>query len=416
MREPRNTPTRKPGRQPRPLTGPLARQRIELDVDDVAAGGQCVGRHEGRVIFVRHALPGERVVALITEDRGGTFCRADAVEILRPSPDRVAPPCPHAGPGKCGGCDWQHATPAAQRDLKAAVVREALRRIGGFAPETPVIAGFTVAAADPDALGWRTRAQFAVDRTGRIGLHRHRSHAVQPVTDCPLVVPEVRAAIADRRFPGGATVEVTAAGDGTTDVDVRRGRRPTGDRRILHEQGAGRSWQVHAGGFWQVHPAAVDTLVGCVLDLLAPRPGDRVLDLYAGVGVFAGAMVDRIGATGTVTAVESDPVAAADAALNVPSASVIASAVDEALPSLDPADLVVLDPPRSGAGAAVMTGLFATGARAIAYVACDPAALARDLKIAAEAGWELQALRGFDLFPMTHHVECVALLVEAAAG
>ena len=180
----------------------------------------------------------------------------------------------------------------------------------------------------------------------------------------------------------------------------------------MREVAAGREWWVHAGGFWQVHPAAADALAGCVLDFLRPAPGETALDLYAGAGLFAGLLAAAVSPGGRVVAVEADPRAAADAAANAPGVEVRAARVTPGLLGglgLRP-DLVVLDPPRSGAGTTVLAALLALSPRAVAYVACDPAALARDLRVAVDAGWQLRELRAFDCFPMTHHVETVALL------
>ncbi|MGI8870921.1 MAG: class I SAM-dependent RNA methyltransferase [Mycobacteriales bacterium] len=400
---------RPPGRVRPNQSGPLAGKRIELAVDAVAAGGQCVARYDGRVVFVRHTLPGERVLALVTWDRGGSYCRADAVEILDAAPDRVEPPCPHAGPGRCGGCDWQHVRPERQRELKADLVRSALARIGGVDPSAGPVAGLVVHALDPPDLGWRTRAQFAVDRQGRLGLRRHRSHEIEPAADCPLVTAGVRGALVGRHDPPGSIVEVTDAG-GTVVVDMRRKRRATGPRPELREHALGHQFRLHGGSFWQVHPQAAAVLAHCVRVLLAPRPGERVLDLFAGVGLFGTALADATGAPRQVTVVEADPTAAADAAVNLPGATVRPEPVTVDLVRRERADLVVLDPPRSGAGIDLTTAILGVGARAVAYVACDPAALARDIKAATAAGWMLRDLRAFDLFPMTEHVECVAIL------
>jgi tRNA/tmRNA/rRNA uracil-C5-methylase (TrmA/RlmC/RlmD family) len=401
--------------RPRP-DGPLAHRDIPLTVGPAAHGGHCIGRYDGRVVFVRHALPGEEVIARVTEDHGGSFCRADAVQILAPSPDRVAAPCPAAGPARCGGCDWQHATPDAQRRLKADVISDALRRIGGVAD--------VEVAVEPlpgGPLGWRTRAQFAVDGAGRLGLHRHRSHDVFPVAHCPLVTPAVDATVQAQPWPPQALVDVAVSGAGEAAVDVRRTRRRTGvpaTGPVLHERAADRVWQVSPGSFWQVHPAAADTLTGVVLDVLRPHDGDAVLDLYSGVGLFAGALAVAVGPQGRVVALESDPVAAADAVANLADLAQVTvrqEPVTAAALSGVGADLVVLDPPRTGAGPPVVEAILATGPRAVAYVACDPAALARDLRAAITGGYRLAALRAFDLFPETHHVECVALLTPAAS-
>ena len=390
--------------------GPLHGRDLELEIGAVANLGYCVARHEGRVVFVRHALPGERVVARVSEDRGGSFCRADAIAIVRPSPDRVEPPCEAAGPGRCGGCDWQHVTPAAQRLLKAEVVRELFSRIGRLpVPE------LTVEEVPGGPLGWRTRAQFAVDRSGRPGLRRHRQHAIQPLADCPLVVPAIRPVLAAGQRKPGTVLDVAATSCGELAIQERSGRsRPAGE--VIHERALGRRWQVHVGGFWQVHPAAAETLVDCVLGMLAPRAGERALDLYAGVGLFTAALAETVGPAGAVIGIESDPVSAADGVANLTDLAQAQMQTGDVAELLDPigsADIVALDPPRAGAGRAVMTALTELGARAIAYVSCDPATLAADVRVAADSGYRLSTLRAFDLFPMTHHIECVALLQPA---
>lgn len=378
---------------------------LVLDIGAVANLGYCVARHDdGRVVFVRHALPGERVRARVTEDRG-SFLRADAVEVLTASPDRVTPPCRYAGPGKCGGCDWQHATPSAQRRLKAAVIRELFERIAGIAVDVEV------EEVPGGPLGWRTRAQFAVDDAGRIGLRRHRRHAVQPLDDCLLVAEPIRSVLGTEHRPG-STVEIAASNTGELAATERRGRRRTPEK-VVHETALGRRFQVH--GFWQVHPAAAETLVACVREFLAPRTGERALDLYAGAGLFTAALAESVGPDGSVVAVESDPVAVADGQANLadlPQAEMRAGDAVTFAAQLPPADIVVLDPPRAGAGRVVMQALIAAGPRAIAYVSCDPATLAADVRVAMDNGYEPRKLRAFDLFPMTHHMECVALLVS----
>jgi tRNA/tmRNA/rRNA uracil-C5-methylase (TrmA/RlmC/RlmD family) len=406
-------------------------REFEVTVGPVAHGGHCVARHEGRVVFVRHALPGERVVVRVTEDRHPGFCRADAVEVLEASPDRVERPCPHSGPGLCGGCDWQHVAPAAQRELKAAVVREQLSRLAGL-PDVDL----TVEELPGGPLRWRSRARFAVDRSGAAGLRRHRSHDVVVLDDCPITVESGARAVLGQRWPGAGAVDVSVDSTGavtTTRLD-RRGHptssrvvRPGGDlpeepSTRAERHAGGRDWEVEGTGFWQVHPAAADALVDAVAGFAQVRPGETVLDLYAGVGLFGGALAPAAGADGRVVCVESDEAACAAADANLaglPQAEVWQGEVDaeglgELLAELGGApDVVVLDPPRAGAGPAVSRLLAGTGARAVVYVACDPAALARDVAAFGEAGYRLAGVRGFDAFPMTAHVECVALLVPA---
>ncbi|MCF6733805.1 class I SAM-dependent RNA methyltransferase [Blastococcus sp. KM273129] len=410
-------------------------REFQVDVGPVAHGGHCVARHEGRVVFVRHTLPGERVRVRVTEDRHPGFCRADAVEVLVAAPARVARPCPYSGPGRCGGCDWQHVDPAEQRRLKAAVVREQLVRLGGLDEQDPVVAGLAVEELPGGPLRWRSRARFAVDRTGAPGLRRHRSHDVVVLDDCPITVEPAARAVLGRRWPGAGAVDVSIDSTGavTTAPLDRRGRpratevRQAGEERPAaagraERRAGGRDWEVEGTGFWQVHPAAADALVEAVSGFAAATDGETVLDLYAGAGLLGGALAPAVGAGGRVVCVEADPgaCAAADANLaGLPQAEVWQGEVDadglaELLAELGSGpDVVVLDPPRAGAGTAVSRLLAGSGARAVVYVACDPAALGRDVAAFAAAGYRLAGLRGFDAFPMTAHVECVALLVPA---
>ena len=407
--------------------------RVVVDVGPVAHGGHCVARHEGQVLFVRHALPGERVEAVVTEvGRKGRWVRADAVSVVQASADRVVPPCPHAGPGRCGGCDWQHASLPAQRALKTAVLLEQLARLGGVdeIDGVPLEDAVKVDAVpgDRDGLAWRTRVRYAVDASGRAGFHRHRSHAVEPVEHCLLVTDDVQGTGTTlQQWQGADAVSAVASSGGDRAVVVDPASlASTLPREInvpglrgrgwVREQAAGRDWRVRADGFWQVHPGAAGTLVAAVRDALDPQPGETLLDLYCGVGLFAGALAPLLDG-GRVDAVEFGIAACADARRNLHDLPEVRIHADDVARWLrrpdapDSADLVVLDPPRSGAGADVMDAVLDRAPRAIAYVACDPAALGRDVGHARAAGWRLASVRGFDLFPMTHHLEAVALLV-----
>lgn len=437
---------------------------IEVTVLDVAQGGWCVARPEdGPVVFVRHALPGERVRARVTEITS-RFARADAVQILDKSPERIEAPCPSARPGGCGGCDWQHASLPAQRALKAAVVTQQLRRLAGIDREVTVEALPGDADGMPGAgLGWRTRVQFAVRPDGRAGLRAHRSHEVVDVGDCLIAHPAIRdLAIPELSWRGAESVEAVASGgeravivtprrvsgprgdqpagsrkeepEGATAVAAeavlrRAGRRlaPARGRTYLRQRAAGRDWRLSAGTFWQVHPDAADTLTEAVLAVLEPKPGDVVLDLYCGAGLFAGAIAPLVGPDGEVVAIESDDAAVRDARHNLrdtPWARVhrgdVARVLRQGRPGarrggsrgLPAARLAVADPPRAGLARSVIDDLSSGEAERFAYVSCDPATLARDLRLLLSRGWRLEGLRAFDAFPMTHHVECVASLAR----
>ncbi|MFJ8649594.1 class I SAM-dependent RNA methyltransferase [Streptomyces sp. NPDC093546] len=426
----------------------LVGEEYEVEVGPVAHGGHCVARtDEGRVLFVRHALPGEKVVARVTEGGADSrFLRADAVRVLEASKDRVEAPCPYAGPGKCGGCDWQHAKPGAQRRLKGEVVAEQLERLAGLTPEEAGWDG-TVMPAEGDKVpagevpAWRTRVQYAIDADGHAGLRKHRSHEVQPIDRCLIAAPGVsELGIEKRDWSGMEAVDAIAA-TGSQDrqvvltprpgarlplveldkpVSVLRVAEDGGVHRVhgrpfVRERADDRTYRVGNGGFWQVHPKAADTLVRAVMQGLLPRKGDTALDLYCGAGLFAGALADRVGDKGAVLGIESGKRAVEDARHNLQHfdrVRIEQGKVEQALPrtGITQVDLIVLDPPRAGAGKQTVKHLAGLGARKIAYVACDPAALARDLAYFREAGYKVRTLRAFDLFPMTHHVECVAIL------
>ncbi|MFE1791495.1 class I SAM-dependent RNA methyltransferase [Streptomyces sp. NPDC059525] len=427
----------------------LVGEEYEVEVGPVAHGGHCIARTaDGRVLFVRHTLPGEKVIARVTEGEADSrFLRADAITVLTASKDRVEAPCAFAGPGKCGGCDWQHAKPGAQRRLKGEVVAEQLKRLAGLTPEEAGWDG-TVAPAEGDKLPagevpqWRTRVQYAIDEDGRVGLRKHRSHDIEPVDHCMIAAPGVtELGIEKRSWPAMASVEAIAA-SGSNDRQVVLTPRPGGrlplveldkpvsvlrveekdggvhrvhGRPFVRERADGRTYRVGMGGFWQVHPQAADTLIKAVMQGLMPRKGEMALDLYCGVGIFAGALAERLGETGAVLGIESGKRAVEDARHNLadfPRVRIEQGKVDTALPrtGITECDLIVLDPPRAGAGKQTVRHIASLSARRIAYVACDPAALARDLGYFKEAGYKVRTLRVFDLFPMTHHVECVAIL------
>ena len=382
-----------------------------VDIERVAHGGVCIAHaDDGRVVFVRHALPGEQVRVRVTEERR-SYLRADAVDILSASPARVDPPCPWAGPGRCGGCDWQHVRLDEQRRMKATVIAEQLAHLAGVVRDVQVqpLHGDAVGSGDA-GLHWRTRMRLATDEHGRAGLRRHRSHEIEPIDDCLIAaeaadVPE----LVSRTWPVEVevTVDVSATGERAVAVGEHE--------ETVTERAAGRDWSVPVGGFWQVHVRAADVLAATVVELAAPLRTDSSVDLYCGVGLFAGALGPSVA---EVIAVESDRRAAAAARRNLADlpVRVVRERVDRWVRAPRQADIVVLDPPRKGAGREVVARLAGFGARRIVYVACDPSALARDTAVLREHGYELADLRAFDLFPMTAHVECLALFTEGGGG
>jgi tRNA/tmRNA/rRNA uracil-C5-methylase (TrmA/RlmC/RlmD family) len=361
----------------------------EVRVGKPAHGGSCVARQDGKVVFVRGTAPGEVVDVAVDEERA-KFARGHAVAVHEPHPGRRTAPCPVAD--RCGGCDWQHLRPEAQRDIKRQVVAELLRH------QADVDFDGQVEAAAPADLGWRSRMRYAYSPDGAPGLRAFRSNAVVPLPECcriahpSIAVPPPGPPNAE--IIGAATADGPAWGE-------------SGDGRAVPQLVGGRPFQVALDGFWQPHTAAGETLTRAVLDGLLPEPGQQALDLYCGVGVFAAALAQ---AGCHIIGVELDRRAIALARLNGPQADFRMAAVPDGLPTA--ADLVVLDPPRSGAGQGTMRAIFALGPKRVAYVSCDPATLARDLAGADDAGYQVASLRAFDLFPNTHHVECLAVLAR----
>ncbi|MFF2032256.1 class I SAM-dependent RNA methyltransferase [Arthrobacter sp. NPDC058192] len=444
------------------------RTELTLDVGPVAHGGHCVARHEGRVVFVRHGIPGEKVRVRLTDD-GPTakFWRADVVEVLEPSPDRVphfwdvadsARSWSHRHP-PVGGAELGHISLERQRRLKADVLAEQLKRLAGveLSPEeqTTVEAVGEPAGSGPvPGLGWRTRAGFAVTPAGKLGMHAHRSDSILPVREMPLATDGINALrLWEIDLQGVDRVEVAAPANGSRplvllvpapgtrskrlnsilaqlpdDVSAASLDPVTGEvlqlrgRTYVQESAAGHEYRVTGDGFWQIHRDAPETLVGAVTGFLHDggylAPGSVVADLYAGAGLFTAPLADAVGVTGSVLSVEGSPGTSRDARKNLHDAAqveIVQGRVERVLRQKPRNfDALILDPPRAGAGKAVVKQLIDAGPRAIAYVSCDPASFARDLGYFRQGSWGMEGLRAFDLYPHTHHMETVALLTPQA--
>lgn len=424
---------------------------IELEIGPIAHGGHCVARLDveaatstatggaarGRVVFVRHTLPGERVLARLTESGDdATFWRADAIEVLDASPDRVPSVWPAAGPGGVGGGELAHVALPAQRAWKSAVITEQLSRLA----HVDRVVAVEAAPGDDErsGLGWRTRIELVADSSGRVGMSRFRSHDVQALDSMPLASEAVVGLdLFARSWRPGARIEAVAPAGGDAPLvlvdgepyDLRRGRpdpRPnarTSVNEVVDVGGRTHVYRVGAAGFWQVHREAPGVLARAVLEALGDVDGATVLDLYSGSGLFTVPVSDAVGPSGSVVAVEGDARAVRDArrvAHDRPNVELHQGDVGRVLvgdedpdSSVVHADMVVLDPPRVGAGRVVVEAVAALRPDRVVYVACDPAALARDVGYFDGVGYALGDVRAFDLFPMTHHVECVAVLVRA---
>ena len=387
---------------------------VQVTIEKVAHGGHFIARHDGAVIFVRHAIPGEKCTIQITST-GSSFNRADVISVEAPSEFRVQAPCSFAHRNGCGGCDFQHISVDHQRTLKSDVIAEQFSRIAKMDLRVDV-------EEVGESTHWRTRAIATTDRNGKLGFYKSRSHSIAPVTDCIICVEGMNfSEIASRDLKGDVRVEISASNTGERSIALAPTRgeekaRLTEGPAVLHENVLGKSLEVSQESFWQSHKKAPEILTQAILDFAQLKTGEHVLDLYGGVGLFTAAIVEAVGPTGHVDLIEGSKVATADATRNFASLSNITIAtgdVAKLLPRITAADVVVLDPPRDGAGKETVAHIARLAPRAIVYVACDPAALARDTAYLADHSYSLVKVRAFDLFPMTHHIECVALYARA---
>jgi tRNA/tmRNA/rRNA uracil-C5-methylase (TrmA/RlmC/RlmD family) len=404
---------------------------VEVVVDGIAHGGEGVGRIEGKVVLVAGALPGERVRVRIIEDHP-RWSRAQLLDVLVASSDRVTPPCVHVG--ECGGCDLQHVRPDAARALKTRIVREQVARLGRLGSEADRVIE-DCRAAGPD-LGYRNHVQLHADREGRLGFHRAGSHDVVPIEHC-IVADEQVAAL--RTLVGDATgareVSLRALGSdraavltpGPGPLEVPEGgitvalraedRAPVVLRGagLMVTEVAGLELRVPLDAFFQVNSAGAEALVALVLELAGDVTARDVWDLYAGVGLLSLPLA-RAGAH--VLAVESVRSAADAARLNVELHGLDVRVLDERVEqvtargakgdrSVSAPEIIVADPPRAGLGRRVIEDLVAMVPERIVLVACDVASFARDVRDLSERGYRLERAVPLDLFPMTHHVEVV---------
>ena len=408
--------------------GDMVGASIELDVTNIAHGGISVARLDGRVIFVTDAIPGERVLARIVDDNKKSFWRADTLAIIDASPHRrdhvwSAASVERDPADRAGGAEFGHIELAHQRELKRQVIADSLSRMAGIQSAVTV-----EAVGDDDergGIGWRTRVRLHVDESGRPGPFAARSHRVIPVSDLPLATPEL-AAIAplDQLFAGGEHVDVLSPSIGGPRLII--GNQKTS---VITETVGFRKFRLADRGFWQVHRDAPATLTAAVQDAIDPDrfdTGAANLDLYGGVGLLAAAVGDRFGSATRITSVESDATATDFASTNLAEwigARAETGRVERWIAALDAsagthersrlaAATIILDPPRSGAGRAIVDALGRLAPAQVVYVACDPVAFARDAELMHHAGFELARVRAYDLFPHTHHVEAVGTFIR----
>jgi tRNA/tmRNA/rRNA uracil-C5-methylase (TrmA/RlmC/RlmD family) len=393
-------------------------QVLELEIDKVAHGGIFVARHEGRVVFVSHTAPGEKVKAKVYEDKGGSFCRAETLEVLSPSNNRVSHIWKEADRLGAGGAEFGHLALEYQRTLKTDVLEESLSRMAGISQRVQVLP--VPGDETTNGLGYRTRVQLHVSAEGVAGPYQERTHNVVPVKSLPLAVTEINElGIHLKNWQDVKRIEIATVSTGGVQWFIDK--KLKGDKKLT-ERAVGRSFRISSGGFWQVHRGAAELLATEVIELSEGLdPDANNLDLYGGVGLFSGALATKYGKKLNITTVESSKVATSDASANLVDLAkhkAVAAPVEGFLRLQIKQGLqlagatVILDPPRAGAGKTVVDQLVFLEPKKILYVACDPVSLARDLKSFIGSGYRLEQIRSYDLFPHTHHFETIASLVK----
>lgn len=386
-------------------------ERVELDIVELAAGGDGLGFLDGRACFAPLAAPGDRAAARIVASKGG-YLRAEIESLLRPGPGRVEAPCPFYG--ECGGCSLMHLGYAEQLAAKRRIVAEAFRRVGGYAD------GVEIEAAASAPWAYRNRAQFHVAEGGGFGYAARSSGRIVAVDSCPVLVPPLERLAAGRGASGYQTSEgalrrfnafsprlpAELAGEAPAgygeDAPVYLEGRDAEARAWV----AGKEFAFHVGGFFQSNLGLLPELVR---DACAGVAGARAADLYAGVGLFGAFLAERFE---RVVCVEQDARALSYASRNVGKrADYYAGGMEAwtAAPQAGrPFEYALVDPPRSGLAPSVRRWLCSSKPPVIGYVSCDPVALARDAGALREAGYELVRLKIYDFYPQTAHVESYA--------
>ncbi|MBN1486405.1 MAG: class I SAM-dependent RNA methyltransferase [Anaerolineae bacterium] len=408
-------------------------EQFELSVGVMAHGGDAIGHYGGRAIFVPYAIPGERLTVELVEDRG-RYARARIVEILDPSPARIAPPCPHFGTGRCGGCQWQHIEYSVEARMKALVVLDQFRRIGKF-EEPPVLETI------PDDYGWgyRNHVRFHIDAEGRPGFMSAQTNQVYAIDECMIIEPSVSQLFEalDMALPELAWMELragTETGDlmvvlqtvdeepPSLEVDFPLSivqvchdglSTPLIGLDYIHEVINGKVFRISPTSFYQVNTPQAARLVDLVMESLDLEGYEHIVDAYCGVGLFTAFLSEY---AGTVTGIELNHDAVADARHNLAEANnveILEGMVKDILPTLDKnIHGIVVDPPRSGLEREALDAIVAKKPTRITYVSCDPATLARDARRLVRDGYRLEWIQPVDLFPQTYHIECVALFTR----
>jgi tRNA/tmRNA/rRNA uracil-C5-methylase (TrmA/RlmC/RlmD family) len=380
---------------------------ITVDIGPIAHGGHFISRHNGQVVFVRHAITDEIAVVKITSI-GSKIAFGDAIEILKPSTDRVIAPCKYSSPELCGGCDFQHISMTAQLKLKKLVIEEQFERIANIKINPEVLN-----AGIDSGLHWRTHLDFAISRNNNVGLYAFKTKEVIEIDECLIAVDAINQLdIFKSKWDGDERLSVFASS--LNEVSIHRSDKKISGPSEINEVVEGKSYNISHGSFWQSHINAPKILIKKLMEFANLELGDRVCDLYGGVGLFTAPILEIIGEVGEIHLIENNSRCIKDAKKifeNQKNVIIHHGKVEQKLGRIKNIDVIIMDPPRTGATKQVINQIIEKKARSIIYISCDPASLARDTKILLNNSYSLDKIIGLDLFPMTHHIECIASFI-----
>ena len=377
---------------------------ITLNVGNIANGGHFIGRHNDQIVFVRHSLTGERANVKITAVNS-KFAFGDAIEIIKKSKDRVTAPCKYAHPEGCGGCDFQHIDPITQSNLKKIVIQDQFKRIAKIEINPEIISKDSL-----KGLNWRTRLNLAISENKKLGLHAHKSNKIIEIDECLIAVEGInKSEIFNKKWENEDNIKISYSSDNDMNIS-QLGKNISGPDK-LNEVVDDNKYYISPQSFWQSHKNAPRFLLEQVLKFANIKEGERVCDLYGGVGLFTLPISKILGENGEVHLIEVNRVCIDDATemfADIKNIFIHHGTVEQKLGSIKKINTIILDPPRNGVSKQVINQMIEKKPQTIIYVSCNPSTLARDTKILTDNNYTLTNIVGLDLFPMTHHVECVA--------
>ena len=381
---------------------------ITLNVGNIANGGHFIGRHNDQIDFVRHSLTGERANVKITAVNS-KFAFGDAIEIIKKSKDRVNAPCKYAHPEGCGGCDFQHIDLKAQLNLKKNVIQDQFKRIAKIEINPEIISKDSL-----KGLHWRTRLNFGISENNKLGLHVHKSNKIVEIDECLIAVEEInKSEIFNKKWENEDNIKISYSSE--NDMNISQLGKNISGSDMLKEVVDDNKYYISPKSFWQSHKNAPEFILEQVLKFANIKEGERVCDLYGGVGLFTLPISKILGENGEVHLIEVNRVCIDDATemfADIKNIFIHHGTVEQKLGSIKKINTIILDPPRNGVSKQVINQMIEKKPQSIIYVSCNPSTLARDTKILTDNNYILTNIVGLDLFPMTHHIECVALFTK----